>query len=76
MSAAQSIISFPARHAACVWLLREGQAWLVMALGHGWLHGSYDAALIDARWLSENLGLGVRRASASNKNCNVEANRS
>lgn len=52
---------FPMRRAACVWLVRETDgAWLVLARDHGWLHGSYRAALTDARWLARNLGLSIR----------------
>jgi hypothetical protein len=41
--------------------LRETDgAWLVLARNHGWLHGSYLAALTDARWLACNLGLTIR----------------
>jgi hypothetical protein len=49
------------RRVACVWLLRETSgAWLVVAREHGWLHGSYFAALADAQWLARNLGLPIR----------------
>jgi hypothetical protein len=58
------VVRFPARRAACVWITREGPAWLVIAREHGWLHGDYPAALGDARWLSKNLGLPIRRAVA------------
>ena len=58
------VIRFPARRGACDWVTREGPAWLVVAREHGWLHGDYHAALADARWLSENLGLPIRRAAA------------
>jgi hypothetical protein len=52
---------FPMRRVACVWLLRETSgAWLVLAREHGWLHGSYFAALADAQWLARNLGLPIR----------------
>jgi hypothetical protein len=55
---------FPMRSAACVWLVREtGGSWLVIARDHGWLHGSYLAALADARWLARNLGLSIRLRS-------------
>ena len=54
------IVRFPARAAACVWILREGACWIVVALDHGWTHGCYQDALIDARWLACNLGLGIR----------------
>lgn len=63
MNAASAIIRFPVRNAACIWLTREEDAWLVLARDHGWLHGDYASALADALWLSKNLGLAVRRAS-------------
>lgn len=59
---ADRVVRFDARRSAAVWLAREGAAWLVLARGHGWLHGSYHEALADAVWLSENLGFVVRRA--------------
>jgi hypothetical protein len=55
-----TVIRFPTRHSACVWIMREGAAWLVRAGAHGWLHGSHYEALADAYWLSRNLGLPVR----------------
>jgi len=55
------IIRFPARQGARIWLMREGAAWLVVARGHGWLHGNYNDAFSDAVWLAENLGLAVRK---------------
>jgi hypothetical protein len=57
------IVRFPARHAAAIWLFREGAAWLVLAGEHGWLHGSSDNALRDATWLAENLSLPIRVSS-------------
>jgi hypothetical protein len=59
-----TIVPFPARRATCVWILRQGAAWLVLARDHGWLHGNYDAALADAYWLGRNLGLVVRRVQS------------
>jgi hypothetical protein len=59
---AVTMIRFPARRGACVWIMREGRAWLVVALGHGWLFGSRGEALADARWLARTLGLPVRSA--------------
>ena len=53
-------VRFPARHAAAIWLFREGAAWLVLAGESGWLHGSSDNALRDATWLSDNLQLPIR----------------
>ena len=60
-----TIIRFPARRAAAVWLLqaREG-GWLVLARGRGWLHGSHADALADARWLARNLGFPIRELAA------------
>jgi hypothetical protein len=56
-----TIIRFPPRHAAVVWLLQAHQGgWLVLARGHGWLHGSRLDALADARWLAHNLGYPIR----------------
>jgi hypothetical protein len=59
----RNLVRFPARHTSCVWVMREATAWLVLAGSHGWLHGDYRAALGEARWLSENLGLPIRRAA-------------
>jgi hypothetical protein len=56
----ENLIRFPARSAACVWLLRDGPAWLVLAGEHGWLFGSSLSAMADATWLSQNLKLPVR----------------
>jgi hypothetical protein len=42
-------------------ITREGQAWLVLAGAHSWLHGDERGALDDAAWLSHNLGLPIRR---------------
>jgi hypothetical protein len=58
------LIRFPARHAGCVWILREDAAWLVLAGSHGWAHGDYHTAHADAQWLAQNLGLPIRSAAA------------
>jgi hypothetical protein len=58
-----SIIRFPARLSAAVWVLREGHAWLVTAGEHGWLHGDRRSAWADAIWLAENLALPIRSLS-------------
>lgn len=55
-----SLIRFPTRAAACIWIVRDGAAWLVLARDHGWLHGSFHDALADARWLADNLSLPIR----------------
>jgi hypothetical protein len=59
------VVRFDARRSTAVWIGREGAAWLVLAHGHGWLHGCYHDALADAAWLSENLGLAVRRVGTA-----------
>ena len=59
-----SVVRFPARQAACVWLVRGDATWLVLAGSHGWAHSDYFAALIDARWLAQNLGVPIRSAAA------------
>lgn len=65
MSAA--VVRFPTRRAVCVWLLRETSsgAWLVLAREHGWLHGDFNSALADARWLAASLGLPIRFREAA-----------
>jgi hypothetical protein len=57
-----SLVRFPARRAAVVWLIHQEYepGWLALAGEHGWTHGSSAAALTDAEWLSRNLGLPVR----------------
>ena len=57
------VIRFPARRASCVWVVLDGDGWLVLAGSHGWAHGDYDAALADARWLARNLNLPIRSAA-------------
>jgi hypothetical protein len=61
-----TVIRFPPHRSACVWLLqaREGGGWLVLARGHGWLHGSRSDALKTARWLAANLGFPIREFAA------------
>ena len=58
------LVRFPARHASCVWILRESTAWLVLHGNHGWAHGDHRAARADAEWLSKNLGLPIRCMSS------------
>jgi hypothetical protein len=59
-SPSTNLLRFPARHSTVVWLTRDEGAWLVLANGHGWAHGSSAAAFSDAQWLSRNLALPVR----------------
>ena len=57
------IIRLPPRRSGAIWILRDEGAWLVVARGHGWLHGDHASAVEDARWLSENLRLPIWEAS-------------
>ena len=61
-SGSGQLVCFPARR-ACVRVLREDAAWLVLAGSHGWLHGDYRTAQADAQWLADNLGVPIRRAA-------------
>ena len=55
------VLRFPARVAAAIFISEAAErGWLVLARGHGWLHGSRAEALADAQWLAWNLGLPVR----------------
>jgi hypothetical protein len=59
------IIQFPSSRAHAVRVQREadGPAWLVLTHDHGWLHGSFDAAISDARQLAEHFGVSVRSSA-------------
>jgi hypothetical protein len=58
-----AIVRFPPRCSAAVWVMREGQSWLVVAGTHGWQHGSRQEADRDAAWMGRNLGVPVRATS-------------
>jgi hypothetical protein len=59
-----AVVRFPARRIAAVWLLQASEGgWLVLARGHGWLHGSRSDALANARWLARNFGFPIREAT-------------
>jgi hypothetical protein len=62
-----ALIRFPSRRASCVWIMREDSAWLVLANDHGWLFGSFSAALSEAHWLARNLGLPIRHQKESHR---------
>jgi len=53
------ILQFPRRGPFAVEILREGPAWLVRARGHGWLHGSYAAAVADAEVIAAGFGVAI-----------------
>jgi len=54
----------PARHRGrfSVRIKREGQAWLVVCRGHGWLHGSLRDALADAGEIALGFGVAIVEA--------------
>jgi hypothetical protein len=58
-----TIVRFPPRRSAAVWVVPIGQSWLVVAGAHGWEHGTRDGADRDAAWLGKNLGVPVRATS-------------
>jgi hypothetical protein len=56
-----TVIRFPLRKVAIrIVRERDGSGWLTLAGSHGWLFGSYAAALAEARWLARNLSLPIR----------------
>jgi hypothetical protein len=59
-----AVVRFPMRRSPAVWVMREGEAWIVVAGAHGWAHGSRQAADHDAAWLGRNLGLPIRAATS------------
>lgn len=54
------LLRFPPRRSAAVWILRDAEAWLVLAGVNGWAHGSRDEAAADADWLADNLAMPIR----------------
>jgi hypothetical protein len=54
------VITVPPRRVAAVWILRLHGAWLVLWGEDGWLHGNYDDAVEDARWLADKVNLRIR----------------
>jgi hypothetical protein len=56
-------VRFPPRRSAAV-RLRQAREGVVLARGHGWLHGSRSDALETARWLARNLGFPIRELAA------------
>jgi hypothetical protein len=56
-----AVVPFPPRRLRAVWILPlRDSSWLVLLGSSGWLHGDYDAAIDDARWLAGNSGLPIR----------------
>jgi hypothetical protein len=57
------ILRFPPRQPFDVLIKREGQAWLVIARSHAWLHGSRNSALNDAREVARGFGTSIREVT-------------
>ena len=55
------IVPFPNRGPFVVRIERErdGEGWLVLARSHGWLHGDFYAATVDAREIASGFGVSV-----------------
>ena len=59
------VFRFPDRVSVAIRLVHHEDGWFVLAREHGWLHGSRESAVADARWLSRNLGLRVLLEAAA-----------
>jgi hypothetical protein len=59
------ILQFPSRGPFDIRVEREidGDAWLVIARSHGWLHGDFVAALRDARDVAAGWGVVVNSSA-------------
>jgi hypothetical protein len=58
-----SVIRFPMRNAAAVFVMAAEDGWWVLVRSHGWLHGNHAAAVEDAKWLAENYGMPIRNGA-------------
>ena len=58
-------LRFPMRRSTAIWVSSSVDGWLVRALDHGWIHGTFADAVYDASWLSQNLDLPIRSAIRS-----------
>ena len=57
---ANNVLPFPRRGPWEIKILPERDgAWLVVARDHGWLHGSRDAALVDAELIAAGHGVAI-----------------
>jgi hypothetical protein len=60
------IVRFPSRKTAAIFVTEAPEGgWLVLARGHGWLHGSRLSAMLDAFWLARNYGFPIRDPGGS-----------
>jgi hypothetical protein len=57
-----TIVRFPPRRAAAIFVCKERNSdeWLAIARGHGWSFSSRAEALNEAEWLACNLALPIR----------------
>jgi hypothetical protein len=58
------ILKFPERGRFAVRIEHEDAAWLVICRDHGWLHGSRDTALADAKQIASGFGVAVEVVNA------------
>jgi hypothetical protein len=59
-----TLVRLPPRRLAAVFLFETGDGWLVLApRGHGWLHGSLEDAMREAKWLAQNWSVPVREVA-------------
>jgi hypothetical protein len=54
-----TVVRFPPRRLAAVFVIREYPAWLVLLRSHGWVFGSRRDALIEAQALARASGMQV-----------------
>ena len=58
---AASVLRFPPRRIAAVFVCEDDGGWLVLGpRGQGWTHGDRHSAIADAEWLARNFGLPIR----------------
>jgi hypothetical protein len=65
MNTTARILPFPLRGPFAVRIEREPPAWLVICRDHGWLHGSREAALADAKRIAAGFGVAVHERSVT-----------
>jgi hypothetical protein len=55
-----TLVRFPPRRTAAIFICRDGDGWLAIAGAHGWLCSSLEDARREAKWLSRNFSLPIR----------------
>ncbi len=59
-----NVTRFPSGGSAAVWIMRETLGgWLVLSRDHGWLFGSYNEALDEARSLARSMSMQIREVA-------------